>query len=150
MTHNGIDYWGDLILIARPSSTYLGLPLTPAAKEALAAESAQVTTYHEVCLTVWSHANEGRATAICCIIKCNRHARDVMAPVSSLLHLRKVGIITKRSGLSNGTPQLKSRGLWSSGETDSETDGALSESDWEGTARSSDVSGSTLFLPGDS
>ena len=148
-THNGTDYRGDPMLIARPSSTYLGPPLTPAAQEALAAESAQATTYHGVCLTVWSHADEERATAIRRIIERNGRARDVIPPVPSLPHLREAGIITKRSDLSNGTPRPKSRGPWSEGETDAETDGALSESDWEGTARSGNVGGSTLFLPGD-
>ena len=148
-THNGTDYRGDPMLIARPSSSYLGPPLTPAAQEALAAESAQATTYHGVCLTVWSHADEERATAIRRIIERNGRAREAIPPVPSLPHLREAGIITKRSDLSNGTPRPKSRGPWSEGETDAETDGALSESDWEGTARSGNVGGSTLFLPGD-
>ena len=148
-THNGTDYRGDPMLIARPSSSYLGPPLTPAAQEALAAESAQATTYHGVCLTVWSHADEERATAIRRIIERNGRGREVIPPVPSLPHLREAGIITKRSDLSNGTPRPKSRGPWSEGETDAETDGALSESDWEGTARSGNVGGSTLFLPGD-
>jgi len=148
-THNGTDYRGDPMLIARPSSTYLGPPLTPAAQEALAAESAQATTYHGVCLTVWSHADEERATAIRRVIERNGRAREAIPPVPSLPHLREAGIITKRSDLSNGTPRSKSRGPWSEGETDAETDGALSESDWEGTARSGNVGGSTLFLPGD-
>ena len=148
-THNGTDYRGDPMLIARPSSSYLGPPLTPAAQEALAVESAQATTYHGVCLTVWSHADEERATAIRRIIERNGRAREAIPPVPSLPHLREAGIITKRSDLSNGTPRPKSRGPWSEGETDAETDGALSESDWEGTARSGNVGGSTLFLPGD-
>jgi len=148
-THNGTDYRGDPMLIARPSSSYLGPPLTPAAQEALAAESAQATTYHGVCLTVWSHADEERATAIRRIIERNGRAREAIPPVPSLPHLREAGIITKRSDLSNGTGRPKSRGPWSEGETDAETDGALSESDWEGTARSGNVGGSTLFLPGD-
>ncbi|KAG8842097.1 hypothetical protein FRB91_004434, partial [Serendipita sp. 411] len=56
-----------MIASARPSSTYLGpatTPLTPAAQEALQAESASSTTYYGVCLTVWSHADEERSRAI--------------------------------------------------------------------------------------
>lgn len=156
-TNNGTEYANDPMLIARPSSTYLGPPLTPAAQEALAAESAQATTYHGVCLTVWSHADEERSAAIRRTVEKQIGARrgEVIPPVPSLPHLREAakggGAVSKKS--ESSVVRSRSRGPWSGtdGETDAETDaGAMSESDWEGNRRDRDAVGeSTLFLPGD-
>lgn len=143
--------------LPRPSSTYLGPPVGHNAGHANVAaatahEKANSTTYYGVCLTVWSHADEERSTAIRRTLETAANARRRNAKVSMS------SIATSIAGTSTASarPRKKS-GPWSGTEAEeSETDGgAMSESDVDGFSSAyGGISGnpngagaSTLFLP---
>lgn len=175
---------------ARPSSTYLGPvtnPLTPAAQEALQAESANATTYYGVCLTVWSHADEERSRAIRRTVEMGMHRaegsvrrgggrkkKSSIPPVPSLPSNANGQLTAQTRSVKTSNPdQPGANTPWSGTDVETEGDeieqdgendtdaGAFSESDWEGGgvrsitgggaggARTGDMGGSTLFLPGD-
>ncbi|PVF93803.1 hypothetical protein CPB86DRAFT_767097, partial [Serendipita vermifera] len=148
-----------LIPSARPSSTYLGpttTPLTPAAQEALQAESENATTYYGVCLTVWSHADEERSRAIRktmemglsrmngggeSVRRKRREKADSLVPPVPSLHGGSNSVPARALRTSN--PDAPGQNTpWSGTDAETEPDdqdfegetdaGALSESDWEG------------------
>ncbi|KAG2072634.1 hypothetical protein BDR04DRAFT_1230371 [Suillus decipiens] len=165
-------YTDDPFLNARPSSAYLGPPsvlqpppASPASpmfeKQASGGNGATVT-YHGVCLTVWSHADAERSSAIRRTLEVGR-ARKESAQSLVATRLRALRSANPPgSSQSPGDPARRVnrksfKGPWSGtdGETDgegAETDaGAISESDYD---MASTVGGhgpgeSTLFLPGD-
>ncbi|KAF7969036.1 hypothetical protein HWV62_28425, partial [Athelia sp. TMB] len=126
------------------------------------AGSANVT-YHGVCLTVWSHADAERSTAIRRTLEAARSRKESAqsALTSRLKSLRGEGgsLSSSRPGTSDPTVQARrrskksSKGPWTTDETDGDTevDGALSESDFEvaSTTGGHGPGESTLFLPGD-
>ncbi|CAG7852425.1 SubName: Full=Uncharacterized protein {ECO:0000313/EMBL:CCA70849.1} [Serendipita indica DSM 11827] len=168
-----------MISSARPSSTYLGpttTPLTPAAQEALQAESASSTTYYGVCLTVWSHADEERSRAIRKTMELGLRSMNADGSVRRGKAREKKDSLVPPNGSQAGqarSPAKTNRSLkmsnpdapaWSGTDIETEADdlefegenetdtGGISESDWEGRSRNGirgDVGGSTLFLPGD-
>ena len=161
---------------ARPSSTYLGpttTPLTPAAQEALQAESSNSTTYYGVCLTVWSHADDERSRAIRKTMEIGLRATNADGSVRRGKAREKKDSLVPPNGSQARSPGRTNRSLkmsnpdapaWSGTDIETEADdlefegenetdaGGISESDWEGRSRNGgrgDVGGSTLFLPGD-
>ncbi|KAI0047828.1 hypothetical protein FA95DRAFT_1540779 [Auriscalpium vulgare] len=163
----------------RPSSSFLGPPnvfppgsagnsRVPAGAGAGAApEPGSTVTYHGVCLTVWSHADAERSTAIRRTLEASR-SRKESAQSLAAARLKSLRAEAKGTGAGAGgtDPALQARrsakrgarGPWgghaqTDGETDmdAETDGAMSESDFEvaSTANGHNPGESTLFLPGD-
>jgi EEF1A N-terminal glycine/lysine methyltransferase len=151
--------------LPRPSSTYLGPPAGyhggenhhANATAAAAHEKANSTTYHGVCLTVWSHADEERSAAIRRTLETAASARRRNAKVSMSSIATSVAgtsIISGPPGKSsmNGRARKKS-GPWSGTDAEeSETDGgAMSESDADFSStfggNPHGAGASTLFLP---
>ncbi|PPQ64262.1 hypothetical protein CVT24_008400 [Panaeolus cyanescens] len=157
---------------ARPSSAYLGpssllgVPshATPAAVAPTnPPDTNQVAggtvTYHGVCLTVWSHADAERSTAIRRTLEAGRSRKESShSAVTARLKNLRADVSGSASDLQDPTIQARrsakrsSRGPWGETETDGETeaDGAMSESDFDVASTVGHGPGeSTLFLPGD-
>jgi EEF1A N-terminal glycine/lysine methyltransferase len=157
---------------AHPSSTFLGPPglfppsssSTPGVDRLGAAGNpgthdalGSTVTYHGVCLTVWSHADAERSAAIRRTLEAGRSRKE---SAQSLITARLKGL---RADAQDPTLQARrnnkrgGRGPWvapgTDGETDmdAETDGGISESDYEvgSLGQSHNPGESTLFLPGD-
>ncbi len=158
---------------ARPSSTFLGPPglfppssSTPGVNQlgqgnngATPDAPSSTVTYHGVCLTVWSHADAERSAAIRRTLEAGRSRKE---SAQSLIAARLKGL---RADTQDPTVQARRnnkrnrRGPWASGgatdgetDLDAETDGGISESDYEvGSIGQShhNPGESTLFLPGD-
>jgi len=157
---------------ARPSSAYLGPPTllghgshsNPAGVAGnsttdLNSPLSNTVTYYGVCLTVWSHADAERSSAIRRTLEAGRSRKESAqsAVTSRLKHLRS-DLSGSASDSQDPTSQARrstrrsSRGPWADAETDGETegDGAVSESDFEVASTIGHGPGeSTLFLPGD-
>ena len=120
-------------------------------------------TYHGVCLTVWSHADAERSTAIRRTLEAARSrkesAQSVLATRLKSLRGEAGGVMGSRPNSSDPTLQARKRskksakGPWTDVETDGETEGEglISESDYDvaSTANGHGPGESTLFLPGD-
>ncbi|KIY71624.1 hypothetical protein CYLTODRAFT_441142 [Cylindrobasidium torrendii FP15055 ss-10] len=160
-------YGGDDPFV-RPSSAYLGPPslLGHGASSSSAAPTdspiGSTITYYGVCLTVWSHADTERSTAIRRTLEAGRSRKESAQSVvaSRLKNLRADAGTLGAGSSSDHDPTLQarrnakrsSRGPWGDGDTDAETDndGAVSESDFEVASTVGHTPGeSTLFLPGD-
>jgi nicotinamide N-methyltransferase len=158
---------------ARPSSSYLGPPVFPPASRSTPGVNqlgqgsnsgtpdapGSTITYHGVCLTVWSHADAERSSAIRRTLEASRSRKE---SAQSLIAARLKGL---RADAQDPTLQARRnnkrnrRGPWttSGGATDGETDmdaetDGVSESDYEvGSIGQShhNPGESTLFLPGD-
>jgi nicotinamide N-methyltransferase len=120
--------------------------------EAIANEKSKNVTYHGVCLTVWSHADEERTHAIRRTLEtAARNQSGVRSPKVSAASMASV---PGNSGNGNGNSKSHKRGKskgrknspWSGTEgEESESDaGVMSESDLEGPGG---AGASTLFLP---
>ncbi|TFK77102.1 hypothetical protein BDN72DRAFT_909497 [Pluteus cervinus] len=158
---------------ARPSSAYLGPHSILGHHSAHNAASAvaasnpndmgqhsNTVTYHGVCLTVWSHADAERSSAIRRTLEAGRSRKE---SAQSLVASRIKNLRADVSGATSdggGDPSIQARrsakksarGPWGDAETDGETeaDGAMSESDFEIASTIGHGPGeSTLFLPGD-
>ncbi|KAF9241378.1 DENN domain-containing protein [Melanogaster broomeanus] len=168
-------YNDDPFANARPSSAFLGPPsllapppTTPSSpmfeKQASGGVGGSGTvTYHGVCLTVWSHADAERSTAIRRTLEAGRTRKEsAQSLVASRLKVLRSSIGHGSAGTSPGEPSRRigkrnGRGPWAGtdGETDgegAETDGgAISESDYDvaSTVGGNGPGESTLFLPGD-
>ncbi|KAG6336570.1 hypothetical protein ID866_2508 [Astraeus odoratus] len=168
-------YTDDPFANARPSSAYLGPPSVlappPTAPSSPLYEkqtstgvgSSGTITYHGVCLTVWSHADAERSTAIRRTLEAGRSRKEsAQSLVASRLKVLRSSIGPGSAGGSPGEPGRRTgkrsgRGPWAGteGETDgegAETDaGAISESDFDvaSTVNGHGPGESTLFLPGD-
>jgi nicotinamide N-methyltransferase len=158
---------------ARPSSAYLGPPSllghgTHNASSSVAAANSgdlgQITgstvTYHGVCLTVWSHADAERSSAIRRTLEAGRSRKEsAQSLVASRLKNLRADVSGAVSDGSDPTAQARrsakknARGPWADAETDggeTEAEGAMSESDFEVASTIGHGPGeSTLFLPGD-
>ncbi|KAJ7597034.1 DENN domain-containing protein [Mycena floridula] len=125
----------------RPSSAYLG-PSGHQSSSTSPGESS-TTTYHGVCLTVWSHADAERSTAIRKYLEAGRSRKE---SAQSLIKNRDPAIMARRAA-------KKNRGPWTDVETENETEneGGVSESDVASvyTTNNRLPGESTLFLPGD-
>ena len=116
-------------------------------------------TYHGVCLTVWSHADAERSSAIRRTLEAGRSRKEsAQSAVTARLKSLKADISGSASDTQDPTTQARrsakksSRGPWADAETDGETeaDGAISESDFDVASTIGHGPGeSTLFLPGD-
>jgi EEF1A N-terminal glycine/lysine methyltransferase len=166
--------YNDPFAPARPSSSFLGPPglfppssttnpgvdqLGPGGNSGQPDAPGSTITYHGVCLTVWSHADAERSAAIRRTLEAGRSRKE---SAQSLVAARLKGL---RADTQDPTFQARrnhkrsGRGPWATsggatdGETDmdAETDGGISESDYEvGSIQQSHNPGeSTLFLPGD-
>jgi EEF1A N-terminal glycine/lysine methyltransferase len=151
----------------RPSSAYLGpsslLGHGPSggaangnASDGASGVGSNTVTYHGVCLTVWSHADAERSTAIRRTLEAGRSRKESAQSnvTSRLKSLRAdVGATTSVSdprAQARKSAKRSARGPWGTdGETDGETDGAMSESDFEVSTVGHGPGESTLFLPGD-
>ncbi|KAG6842211.1 hypothetical protein C0991_000181 [Blastosporella zonata] len=155
---------------ARPSSAYLGPPSllghgshsnsAVAAKNDVNPSTSGTITYHGVCLTVWSHADAERSTAIRRTLEAGRPRKEsAQSIVASRLKNLRAEVSGSTSDGPDPTTQARrtakknSRGPWVDAETDgaeTEADGAMSESDFEVASTVGHGPGeSTLFLPGD-
>ncbi len=163
----------------RPSSAYVGRPggLGPvnspleASNQTLAGAGAESrgagsVTYHGICLTVWSHADAERATAIRRTLesKANRTRKHsaqslVAARLKSLRNDIASGSVPGDSSQhKRSTSKKGKKSHWTStdAETDADSDGegeggGVSESEYEAASNMGHEPGeSTLFLPGDS
>ena len=158
---------------ARPSSAYLGPPslLGPTAHntpqgvsggnpgDMINQSTGSTVTYHGVCLTVWSHADAERSSAIRRTLEAGRSRKEsAQSIVASRLKNLRADVSGSASDNQDPVSQARrsakrsSRGPWADAETDGETeaDGALSESDFEIASTVGHGPGeSTLFLPGD-
>jgi len=125
------------------------------AKTATASGTGDLTTYHGVCLTVWSHADEERSAAIRRSLENAARARKESNNAPSVRKHRAANNQILRKKSSN-------KGPWSGdgpaesdidGETEGEVDSVydgVSESDFDGGAsQGAGPGGSSLFLPGD-
>ncbi|KAH7104405.1 AEX-3 domain-containing protein [Auriculariales sp. MPI-PUGE-AT-0066] len=150
--------------IPRPSSAYLGPP--PTEQQSIEANRTTQVTYHGVCLTVWSHADEERSAAIRrALEQRTRKASQQTLPNAPAPASRRVShkpsnasqsSLDAMSGSRIRKPSSRHTGPWSGteAETDAETDGGMaSESEYEfgGSTNNerSVVGESTLFLPQD-
>ena len=115
-------------------------------------------TYHGVCLTVWSHADAERSSAIRRTLEANRSRKEsaqslVTARLKSLrADAQDPTRQARRNAKRSGRGPWVGNGATTDGETDidGETDGGVSESDYEvGSRQSHNPGESTLFLPGD-
>lgn len=116
--------------------------------------------YYGVCLTVWSHADAERSSAIRRTLEAGRSRKEsAQSAVASRLKNLKADVGSASDG-QDPTSQARrsakrnSRGPWVSAETETdgetEPDGAMSESDFEVASTIGHGPGeSTLFLPGD-
>ncbi|KAK2461918.1 hypothetical protein APHAL10511_006381 [Amanita phalloides] len=154
---------------ARPSSAYLGPPSVLPHANAAASSTAGATdpipsntiTYYGVCLTVWSHADAERSSAIRRTLEAGRSRKEsAQSLVASRLKSLRADLAGSGSGTDSLDPSVQARrsarrsarGPWGDAETDGETepDGAMSESDFEIASTVGHGPGeSTLFLPGD-
>lgn len=157
---------------ARPSSAYLGPPSllgngSHAASGAagvsandMSPSSASTVTYHGVCLTVWSHADAERSSAIRRTLEAGRSRKEsAQSLVASRLKSLRADMSTPGADGQDPTIQARrsakksARGPWVDAETDggeTEGEGAMSESDFEIASTVGHGPGeSTLFLPGD-
>ena len=149
----------------RPSSAYLGPPSlighgsNTVTRSGVASgtsnnNNSSTITYHGVCLTVWSHADAERSSAIRRTLEAGRSRKESAQSLvaSRLKNLRA----DAAADASDPTVQARrstkknARGPWATDETDGETDGGVSESDFEVASTVGHGPGeSTLFLPGD-
>ncbi|KAH9081650.1 hypothetical protein EDB83DRAFT_2512508 [Lactarius deliciosus] len=115
-------------------------------------------TYHGVCLTVWSHADAERSAAIRRTLEANRSRKESAQSLvaARLKNLRADAqdptLQARRNSKRSGRGPWTANGATTDGETDmdGETDGGVSESDYEvGSRQSHNPGESTLFLPGD-
>ncbi|TDL28431.1 hypothetical protein BD410DRAFT_824177 [Rickenella mellea] len=162
---------------ARPSSAYLGPnsagghettnlnPRTSADIGGAGSEGrgANSVTYHGVCLTVWSHADGERSSAIRRTLETARLRKEsAQSLVAARLKALRTGANAAESNANDPVVQARRnvkgnrRGPWGGdGETDPDTDGderdgAVSESDFDIASTVGHGPGeSTLFLPGD-
>ncbi|KAG5647987.1 hypothetical protein DXG03_007021 [Asterophora parasitica] len=158
---------------ARPSSAYLGPPSllghgSHSNSTAVANSNANdinpsagsTVAYHGVCLTVWSHADAERSSAIRRTLEAGRSRKESAQSIvaSRLKSLRAEVSGTTSEGpdptlQARRTTKKNARGPWGDAETDggeTEADGAMSESDFEVASTIGHGPGeSTLFLPGD-
>ncbi|KDR84987.1 hypothetical protein GALMADRAFT_233519 [Galerina marginata CBS 339.88] len=157
---------------ARPSSAYLGPPglLGHSAHNASAGASgpnsgdinpplSNTVAYYGVCLTVWSHADAERSSAIRRTLEAGRSRKEsAQSAVTARLKNLRADVSGSVSDTQDPTTQARrnakrsSRGPWADAETDGETEGegAMSESDFEIASTIGHGPGeSTLFLPGD-
>ncbi|KAJ7125580.1 AEX-3 domain-containing protein [Mycena crocata] len=146
---------------ARPSSAYLGPPslLGHSSIQSVAPRSQPETTtsstvaYHGVCLTVWSHADAERSNAIRRTLEAGRSRKEsAQSVVASRIKSLRADAASDPTDptLQARRNAKKNRGPWGDAETDAETDGAASESEFEGASTVGHGPGeSTLFLPGD-
>lgn len=150
----------------RPSSSYLGPPSgfgNGARNNASASASGNTAmgstvTYHGVCLTVWSHADAERSTAIRRTLEAGRSRKESAQSLvtSRIKNLRAdaatVGSDSDPTAQARRSAKKSARGPWTDVDTDGETEaeGAMSESDFEVASTIGHTPGeSTLFLPGD-
>ncbi|KAI9460585.1 DENN domain-containing protein [Lactarius psammicola] len=156
---------------APPSTSFLGLPSVFPPGQGSTAHVDQLgagggtpdapgstVTYHGVCLTVWSHADAERSAAIRRTLEANRSRKE---SAQSLVAARLKGLRAdaqdptlqaRRNSKRSGRGPWAANGALTDGETDmdGETDGGVSESDYEvGSRQSHNPGESTLFLPGD-
>ncbi|KAH9065743.1 DENN domain-containing protein [Lactarius vividus] len=158
---------------APPSSSFLGLPnlFPPGHGSTTGVDQLGVggvagtpdapgstITYHGVCLTVWSHADAERSAAIRRTLEANRSRKESAQSLvaARLKNLRADAqdptLQARRNSKRSGRGPWTANGATTDGETDmdGETDGGVSESDYEvGSRQSHNPGESTLFLPGD-
>ncbi|KAI0275070.1 hypothetical protein BC834DRAFT_815136 [Gloeopeniophorella convolvens] len=159
---------------ARPSSAFLGPPgffphgtssnpgvdqLGASVGVATSDAPGSTVTYHGVCLTVWSHADAERSAAIRRTLEASRSRKEsaqslVAARLKNLrADAQDPALHARRSSKRSGRGPWGGNGGTTDGETDmdAETDGGISESDYEvaSIGPSHNPGESTLFLPGD-
>ncbi|KNZ73437.1 DENN domain-containing protein [Termitomyces sp. J132] len=155
---------------ARPSSAYLGPPsllghgsgpnAAVMTKNDISPSGSSTIAYHGVCLTVWSHADAERSTAIRRTLEAGRSRKEsAQSIVASRLKNLRAEVSGSASDIPDPTTQARraakknARGPWADADTDgadTEADGAMSESDFEVASTVGHGPGeSTLFLPGD-
>ncbi|KAI0308207.1 hypothetical protein B0F90DRAFT_1621067 [Multifurca ochricompacta] len=157
---------------ARPSSSFLGPPgffppgsgSTPGVDQLGAGGNAgssvpgSTITYHGVCLTVWSHADAERSSAIRRTLEAGRSRKEsaqslVAARLKSLHADTQDPTLQARRNSKRSGRRPWGANSTTDGETDldAETDGGISESDYEvgSIGQSHNPGESTLFLPGD-
>ncbi|KAH9004017.1 hypothetical protein EDB86DRAFT_2886260 [Lactarius hatsudake] len=109
-------------------------------------------TYHGVCLTVWSHADAERSAAIRRTLEANRSRKESAQSLNLRADAQDPTLQARRNSKRSGRGPWVANGAATDGETDidGETDGGVSESDYEvGSRQSHNPGESTLFLPGD-
>jgi hypothetical protein len=118
---------------------------------------ANTVTYHGVCLTVWSHADAERSSAIRRTLEVGRSRKESsQSAVASRIKSLRADVSSANGpdprAQARRSAKKSSRGPWATdGETDAETEGegAMSESDFEVSTIGHGPGESTLFLPGD-
>jgi EEF1A N-terminal glycine/lysine methyltransferase len=126
----------------RPSSTYLGPAAGTFAAGATAPEPNPVVTYHGVCLTVWSHADEDRSAAI-------RRTLETAARNRPGARSPKVSTMSMETDTGKGQRRRKKKtSPWSATEAE-ESEADFGESDIDGglNVNTENPGASTLFLP---
>ena len=126
----------------RPSSTYLGPAAGTFATGAAATEPNPVVTYHGVCLTVWSHADEDRSAAI-------RRTLETAARNRPGVRSPKVSTLSMDTDNGKGPRRRKKKASpWSATEAE-ESEADFGESDIDGglNINTENPGASTLFLP---
>lgn len=135
-----------------------GLGGSPTVKTPLGGGTNNTVTYHGVCLTVWSHADAERTTAIRRTLEASRARKE---SANSLVSKRAKSSHSVKSmdPTHQARRKTRSKGPWNNGtdadtdfdggETDADLDGGISESDYEAASTTHGPGESTLFLPGD-
>ncbi|KAF7339475.1 DENN domain-containing protein [Mycena sanguinolenta] len=140
----------------RPSSAYLGPPSLlghappPPRRDQSEPAMPSTVTYHGVCLTVWSHADAERSNAIRRTLEAGRSRKESAQSLvaARLKSLRADAAADDPTAMARRHAKKSSRGPWTDGETDAETDGGGGASESEFEAASMHGPGeSTLFLP---
>lgn len=127
------------------SNSYLGGPVTTT--RATANENTEKTTWHGVCLTVWSHADAERSTAIRRALEATNgtRGRKESSHSATSTKLKALRAERKRRGSNFNLNSASNVNDATEGETDGE---GISDSEYD-TVSVNRPGNSTLFLPGD-
>jgi EEF1A N-terminal glycine/lysine methyltransferase len=129
------------------SNSYLGVP-SASARATAANETKDTTTWHGVCLTVWSHADAERSTAIRRALEATNGSRGRKESAHSVTSSKLKALRAERRRRGSNLP-LNNNGNANDVNTEGETDGeGISDSEYDAVSVNR-PGGSTLFLPGD-
>lgn len=128
------------------SNSYLGVP--PVSTRTTTNENKETTTWHGVCLTVWSHADAERSTAIRRALEATNGTRGRKESNHSVTSTKLKALRAERRRRGSNF-NLNNNGNANEPNTEGETDGeGISDSEYDNVSVNR-PGGSTLFLPGD-
>lgn len=126
------------------SSTYLGVPQSGSVSRSATNAAKENTTWHGVCLTVWSHADAERSTAIRRALEATNGLRGRKESSHSVTSTKLKALRAERRRRGSNF-NVNADGAATEGETDGD---GISDSEYDAVSVNR-PGGSTLFLPGD-